>query len=542
MAKRFTYQLCLFLCILLTGCEDSCNGYGRPDRPDKPVIIMFENDVHCAVDGYARLAAVRSGQYALTPYVATVSCGDFVQGGVVGSVTRGEAIVDIMNRVGYDVVVPGNHEFDYGMEQLRMLDQRLEAEIVCANFRDRRTGAPVFSPFHMISYGEVDIAFVGLTTTTTNVTGPTFRDERDSIAYTFSPREELYSYAQRAVDEARRAGADYVVALMHLGDVDWDEGHPSSVSVIANTTGIDVALDGHDHHVISDSTVLNRNGEPVLLASTGTQLEYAGVLVLDKEGTFSTYLVGLDNFQSDSEIQSFVDEIKEENTSSGDRVVCTNAQPLSIYDGQGNRLVRIQETAIGNFCADAFRQMAGTDIALLNGGGLRNDLPQGELTYNDLLNLMPFGNVMSTGSLTGQQLLDALEVGVRVLPEENGGFMQVSGLKMEVDSTVASPVVLDENDLFVKVQDNSPRRVGNVLVLNRESGIYEPIAAERTYTVATFNYILTEMGGEGCLRYATTISADLGRDTDVMAAYIATYLGGHIGEEDARMEGRIVMK
>ena len=541
MTNRLTSQLLCLLCILLAGCEDSCNGGGSPDRPDKPVIIVFENDVHCSVDGYARLASVRSGQYALTPYVTTVSCGDFVQGGVVGSVTRGEAIAGIMNRVGYDVVALGNHEFDYGMDRLRELDRQLEAEIVCANFRDLRTGSLVFPPYRMMSYGDVDIAFVGLTTTTTNVAGPTFRDERDSIIYTFSPRDELYSYAQRAVDQARRDGADYVVALMHLGDADWQEEHPSSVSVIANTTGIDVALDGHDHHVINDSIVLNRDGEPVLLASTGTELQYAGVLVLNKEGDFSSYLVKLDNIQADSEIQSFVDEIKEETMTSGDRVVGTNAQPLSIYDGEGNRLVRLQETAIGNFCTDAFRLMAGTDIALLNGGGLRNDLPQGDVTYNDLLNLMPFANAMCTGSLTGQQLLDALEVGVRLLPEENGSFMQVSGLRMEVDTTLASPVVLDEHGLFVHA-GNAPRRVSNVQVLNRISGKYEPVDTERTYTVATFNYILTDMGCDGCLRYATTISADLGRDTDVLATYIGTHLGGEIRETDAKIEGRIVIR
>lgn len=227
--------------------------------------------------------------------------------------------------------------------------------------------------------------------------------------------------------------------------------------------------------------------------------------------------------------------------SSGERVVGINAQPLSIYDDEGNRLARTQETAIGNFCTDAFRLVAGTDIALLNGGGFRDNLPQGELTYNDLLALMPFANNLSVGSLTGQQLLDALEVGVRILPEEYGSFMQVSGLRMEVDTTLASPVVLDEHELFVHV-GNAPRRVSNVQVLSRKSGSYEPIDTKRTYTLATFNYILIDMGCDGCLRYATTISADLGRDTDVLATYISRHLGGRIRQQDAQVEGRITCK
>ena len=541
MTNRLTSQLLLLLCILLAGCEDSCNGRGRSACPDKPVIVVFENDVHCAVDGYARLAAVRSGHEMLTPYVTTVSCGDFIQGGIIGSLTQGEAIVDIMNRVGYDIVVLGNHEFDYGMDQLRLLGQKMDAEIVCANFRDRRTGSPVFSPYRMMSYGDVDIAFVGLTTTTTHVAGPTFRDERDSIAYTFSLHNELFECAQRTVNAARRDGADYVVALTHLGDTDWVEEHPSSVSLIANTTGIDVVLDGHDHHVISDSIVMNLDGKPVLLASAGTEMEYAGVLTLNEEGQFRTHLIKLDNIQSDNGIQSFVDEIKEQYNASGNQVVGTNARPLSIYDSQGNRQVRLKETAIGNLCTDAFRQMAGTDIAILNGGGLRNDLPQGDVTRNDLLNLMPYGNVMSTALLTGQQLLDALEVAVRILPIENGGFMQVSGLRMEVDTTIASPVVTDEHELFDHVKD-APRRVSQVQVFNRKSQSYEPLDTAQTYTVASYDYIVSELGCDGILRYSQLIAADLGGDVDVLATYISKHLGGHIGEEDARVEGRIVMK
>lgn len=108
----------------------------------------------------------------------------------------------------------------------------------------------------------------------------------------------------------------------------------------------------------------------------------------------------------------------------------------------------MQETAIGNFCADAFRVMLGTGIAMINGGGIRADIAAGTVTFNTLYSVFPFNNTACTVSATGQQLLDILEVSVMNLPAEDGSFMQVSGLKFIVDPSVATPVVLDANNLF----------------------------------------------------------------------------------------------
>ena len=530
----------LLLFAFLGGCKAN-ESVRMSDIPEHPIVIVFENDVHCAVDGYAKLVGLREEQRSRTSYITTVSCGDFVQGDVVGSVSRGENIVEIMNHVGYDVVALGNHEFDFGISQMFSLTDALDAPVVCVNFRDLRKNDRPFPAYQMLHYGEVDIAFLGfITSTTAASTSPkTFQDETGTFVYDFM-QSEFYQCAQECIDEARAEGADYVVALSHLGDMDRGE-HASSVSLIAHTTGLDVVLDGHDHHVISDTLVHDRQGKPVLLASTGTKFAHVGLLTLSTDGVFTSRLVSADEAPADKEVQAFVEEIKEKALADGRKVIGYNEVDLSIYDESGNRMVRSQETAIGNFCTDAFRRVLDADVALLNGGGIRADLPQGELTFNHLLAVFPFNNTACTATMTGQQLLDALEFSVSFLPEEDGTFMQVSGMKFEVDTSVPSLVVLDENGLFSHVGEGS-RRVGNLRILDRETGEYMPVDLERSYTLASFNFQLKDLGSAGIFRYATLKEDNLAQDVEVLSIYVEQMLAGRIGNQYAGVEGRICIR
>ena len=533
----------MWLMTCCTGCKKS--GHDEPALPvipDAPITIVYENDVHCAVEGYARLVAVRDSVKRETPYVATVSCGDFVQGGLVGSVSQGEYIVDIMNRADYDVVVPGNHEFDYGMEQLHRLTERLSATVVCANLRDLRTERPVFAPYHIIRYGQTDVAFVGLLTTSTPTsTSPlTYQDSTGRVVYTFM-KEQFYTEAQRQVDAARAEGADYVVVLAHLGDIPEDD-HPTSLALIAGTRGIDAVLDGHSHSTIADTVVCNKEGQPVHLSSTGTELEHIGLLTIGTDGSIATRLLPAEGRQGDAQMQAYVAELEKKALESGLHVVARNTVTLIATDEEGNRLVRLKEMPLGNLCADAFCHVLGTDVALINGGGIRTDMPLGEVTYNDLLAIFPYGNTACTATLSGQQLADALEVAVRLLPVENGSFMQVSGMRFRVDPQVPSPVTLDDDGLFTHIPPTAPRRVSHIYIRNRESGEYLPLDPERIYTLASFDYVLKELGCDGMLRHATIVKDNLGLDAEILATYIGQYLGGTIGEPYDKTEGRISIK
>ena len=534
--------LALWMLACLAGCETD-DSIRMPDVPDNPIVIFYENDVHCAVDGYAKLAGLRNRQKETTPYVTTVSCGDFVQGDVVGSVSEGESIVDIMNVVGYDVVTLGNHEFDFGMSQMFRLAEMLDAPVVDANFRDLRSDEFPFPAYRIIRYGEVDIAYLGLTTTATptNVSPLTFQDEAGNIIYDFT-HETFYQHVQSCVDKARFDGADYVVVLSHLGDM-YVDGHPNSLNLIAQTNGIDVVLDGHDHHVIPDTLVRNSGGDFVLLTSTGTKFENVGLLTLSTDGVFTSQLISTEDegVPVDENVRLFVESVKQDALAEGERVVGYSEVALSIYDDEGVRIIRRREAPIGNLCTDAFRITLNTDVALVNGGGIRAALPAGDITYNHLLSVFPFNNTVCTATMTGQQLLDALELSVRYLPDEDGSFMQVSGMTFEVDASVPSPVVLDEQGLFSHVEGDE-RRVSNLRILDKDSGAYQPIDLEKRYTLASFDYQLKELGSAGIFRYAELKDDNLGQDVEVLSTYIQQTLGGRIGMSYGVAEGRIVLK
>ena len=535
--KKFLHLLIAIpFLIFCTSCNNEDEYTNNKPIVSNPIVVIFENDVHCAVDGYAKLVAIREQQKSLTPYVTTVSCGDFIQGDVVGAISTGEHIIDIMNQVNYDYVTLGNHEFDFGVPRMFELMEKLDAQVLDANFREVQTNQTVFTPYEIVTYEDVDIAYIGLTTTSTlSISPKKFQDESGAFVYDFS-KNTFYETAQKAINQARQEGADYIVILSHLG-IEAENDHPNSLSLIAQTTGIDVVLDAHSHSYIPDTLIYNEAGHPVLMSSTGTKFQGVGVLTLSSEGYFSTRIESLENIAPDTDIQAFVDKIKAKVESEGNTIMGRNEVSLSTHTPTGTRMVRNRETAIGNFCADAFRIVLDTDIAIINGGGIRDSISQGEVTFNDLKAVFPFGNTASIGSMTGQQLKDVLEYSVSLLPNESGEFMHVSGLKFEVDASITSPVLTDENGLYAGV-DNTNRRVSNIQILNHE-GAYEPIDLTRTYTIAGFNYHLVDGGGQGILNGANILAPDMGQDIEILSIYMQQYLGGTIDRRYAETEGRI---
>ncbi len=541
-AGNFSSLLAIIILTLsVAACQedDTESLFESPELSANPIVVIYENDVHCAVDGYARLAGVRNTFRRGGYDVATVSCGDFVQGDIVGSVTRGEGIIDIMNYVGYDVVTLGNHEFDFGLEQMYTLTNSLNADVVNANFCDLRSNKLLFEPYTIKQFDKVDIAFLGVTTTSTatSVAYTTFTDENGNVIYSFNP-DKFFEIIQQSITKARADGADYVVVLSHLGD-SGDGGYQSSIDLIRNTMGIDVVLDGHDHNVIPDTTIINGVGEKVLLSSTGAAFANVGVLTLSTEGGFTSRLIAAEDCEADNKVQTYVEQVKEQAMAAGERVVGVSDVEMPVKDGSGTRIVRTQETAIGNFCADALRAVLGSDIAFVNGGAIRADIYRGDVTYNALLKVFPFNNSVCTATMTGSQIMDALEVSTRVLPKENGGFLQVSGIKFKVDTLVASSVQMDENGLFSHV--SGARRVSDVEVLDKSTNEYLPIIPERTYTIASSSFLVEDYGDSGILRHACVKETNLGQDVDVPAIYLEQILKGRIGAEYGDVDGRIVI-
>ena len=539
MKRRFLlFVASSILCCCLS---ISCNSNKRAtSTASQDIIVLYENDVHCGVDGYANFAALKNEMKASHKYVTVVSNGDFVQGGSLGASSHGRNIINIMNEVGYDYVTLGNHEFDYGIPRQIELMEALNAECLCCNFKDLRTGKQIYEPYHIVNYGKFDVAFVGMSTPyTINSSTPTyFKDENGNYRYSFCI-ENFYDVVQNAVNSARKEGANFVVVLSHLGDEDEGEGGINSPSMIENTYGIDIVLDGHSHSVILDSIVKNKKGENVTLTSTGTKFEYMGVLTINPNGSFKTELIPTKTYtKQDPWVLKVINEIKEGYKKVAEQVIFTSDVKLASYDDQGNRLVRSQETNIGNFCTDAYRTVFDTDIAFLGGGSIRADLPKGNVTFNDLYTMFPFENGTCKGECTGELLLDILEFSVSIAPGEFGGFQQVSGLRFEYDPNIPSPVVYNANHDFDGVKGE--RRVKKVEILNRETGEYEPLQLDKTYTFAASSYLAIDHGDGFAMMERCTNIQDAGvLDTDIIQSFLENYKKNHVGTEYEGTEGRI---
>ena len=502
------------------------------------IVILHTNDVHCAIDretaddgtisatGYEGVAAYKAEMektYGETN-VTLVDAGDAIQGGPVGTLSDGAYLVDIMNQVGYDLAVPGNHEFDYGMDTFLSLTKSAKFPYICCNFTDLK-GEPVFDAYEMISYGDVDVAYVGIDTPEafTKSTPTYFQDADGNYIYGFcqgNNGQDLYDAVQNAVDAAVKDGAEYVVAIGHLGN----EGSTdvwTSKSVIANTTGIDVFIDGHSHESY-DETVKNADGEDVLLAQTGTKLANIGKVVIDTAtGDITAELVS--GYAGKHEATaSLIADINEEFAAVLQKVVASTDVALTTLDPDtGERAVRNAETNLGDLCADAYRYIGQADVALVNGGGIRADIAAGEITYEDIINVHPYGNELCVVETTGQEILDALEMGSRLYPEENGGFLQVSGLTYTIQTDVPSSVVLNDEGEFVKV--DGAYRVTDVMVDGA------PLDLAKTYTVASHNYMLKD-GGDGFVMFKDNVLVkdSIMIDNAVLINYIVEGMDGTV--------------
>ncbi len=516
---------------------------------DHDVVILHTNDTHCGIEenmGYAGLVWYENQMKEETPYVTLVDAGDAIQGAPVGHLSEGEYLVQIMNKAGYDFAVPGNHEFDYGMEKLLGLSARLDCGYSACNFVNLPSKTQVFAPYRIMEYDDIQVAFVGVATpeSITKSTPAYFQDQFGRYRFSFcedETGEALYSQVQRAVDQARGEGADYVIMVGHLGDNGITEKW-SSRSVIANTTGIDAAIDGHSHEVCVEN-VPNENGEMVVLTQTGTKFANTGKLTITTDGQIQASHVSAvtdaeGNPAKDAEMESFINGIKSQYEESLKVVLGRTDVDLMDKDPEtGLRAVRKAETNLGDLCADASRYMMGADIGFMNGGGIRAGIEAGDITYEDALSVFPYGNMICMAEVSGQKIKDALEMGVKNYPEESGGFIHVSGLTYTVDSSVPSSVVLDEKRNFVSV--GGEYRVRDIYVGE------EPLDVNRTYTLASHNYWL-KSGGDGMsmLMGCPILKDETMVDVDTITSYISEYLGGTVGEEykDPRGQGRITIK
>lgn len=519
------------------------------------VYVLYTNDIHCEVNGYPALAAYRAQLLENGENVVTVDAGDAIQGEAIGAQTKGSAIIDIMNTVGYDYAIPGNHEFDYSLSTFLDLTKNADFTYLSANFVDLQTDSTVFTPYAVKDFDGKKAAFIGICTpeTYTKSTPVYFQDENGNYLYSFS-ENTFYETIQNTIDQAREDGADIVIAVGHLG-INGTASGWKSTDVIANTTGIDVFIDGHSHETIANNIYQNKDGEDVPLTSTGTKFDNFGIMKIQMDASDASNDISItaqllhpsevtyDSSEAASEayhsVQNKIDHYNQE-LSYLYEVLGTAEIELTINNAEGVRRIRSGETNLGDFVADAYRSICQADIALVNGGGIRASVSAGDVTRKSLMDVNPWSNAMCVIEASGQQILDALEHGARNLPEENGGFLQVSGLTYDIDTWKESPVIMDEQGTFQSIDPAKERRITNVKVNG------QALEPDKMYTVCGSVYTLQNSGdGFTMFKNDKVVAQDnLPTDATMLISYFTDVLNGRItaGQYgNIAGEGRIII-
>ncbi|MBQ7216361.1 MAG: carboxylesterase family protein [Synergistaceae bacterium] len=518
---------------------------GSAAVPSEDIVILYTNDVHCGVDdfiGYAGLKYYADQLRQTHSYVTLVDAGDWAQGAVMGAISKGAYIVELMNAVGYDFAVPGNHEFDYTIPQFMNFTQSLDCGLYSSNFTDLTTNSLVLTPYKILTYGNVKVAFVGAATpeTITKSTPSFFKNDNGAYIYSFGGNDdgsEMVSQIQKAVNDAKAEGADYIIIVGHLGDgIGLINENWSSSSVVSRLRGIDAFIDGHSHSVVPSNIVQAIDGKNVPITQSGTKLNYIGQVTISTSGEISTGLISsADVTGRDAQITSLIEDIKTRYAAQLSEVLTHSDFILRAMDDEGNWLVRNGETGLADLVTDSLLYAAaqtptgGADIAIQNGGGIRTNIQPGEITYENAYSVLPFGNTLSIVEVSGQTILDELELGAMYAPNNNGGLLQVSGLTYVIDTTIPSTVVLDENGMFSEVTGD--RRVRNVLVNG------EPIDPAKSYKVVGVSYVLRDQGDGHKFDGAVMLEADFAVNSDAFADYLRTI--DSVPESYAEAEGRM---
>lgn len=528
------------------------------------IIILFTNDVHCGIIdyiGYDGLMLYKKELQNKYKHVITVDTGDHLQGGTIGLISKGKSIIEIMNKIGYDVAIIGNHEFDYGIKQFEEYDKILGCGYICANCCYHKNKTAIYPEYKIIEAGYRKIAFIGVATPQTLSKSflHTVVDENGEQIYDFLTEDkgmELYNRIQSIVNEVRDK-VDYVIILAHLGEEGDSLKEFTSEGLISHISGLDALLDGHTHRVYN-RIVKTKDGKDIPLIQAGTKLSNIGVLKIQKDGTITSEIIseipepedkdvkngakiiynrGNKDRWVDEEMNEFLEDIITEHSGELNKVIGYIDFDMLIKDKNslGVSILKSysEEVALGDLVTDALRYIGKAEISMINSGSIRNELFKGEITYNDILEVLPFSTDIIVKRVSGQNILDALEFGVKDLPYKTSRFLQVSGINFKVNTNVSSPVIVDENEMFLKIEGE--RRVYDAKLGNNKLDV------NKNYRISFDNYIAN--GGDGFSMFDEIKEKEYTFNTDNQAliSYIQNILKGKIPDKYKKKENRILI-
>ena len=512
------------------------------DKSD--VTILYTNDVHTYIDKqspkltYAAIADLKQSYQDVGKDVLLVDAGDHVQGTAYGSMDEGASIIKLMNAAGYDVATPGNHEFDYGMDRAKAIMKEADFPYLSCNWVDLRTTLRVLPSVKVFVRGGRRIAFVGVTTpeTFTKSTPAYFMDKAQrKYIYDIQGGEDgkkLYDAVQKAIDKAKLL-ADVVIGLGHLG-VDPSSSPWTSEEVIAHTSGFDAFIDGHSHTVMENKQVQDASGKAVTLTQTGSYFANVGEMTIAADGTITTKLIPTHEGMDAGIAAMQTGWVNTVDDMLGEKIAVGDSDFYVSDPATGKRRIRSAETNLGDFVADGIYtyfnevEKLHCDVAIMNGGGIRADVPAGDWTFKTCKQVSPFGNVACLMSVTGKQIQDALEFAARFAGEggkENGGFLQVAGATYEIHTDIPNTVQTDEKNVWIGSATGTPR-VQNVKIYDKASGSYLPLDPGATYALAGMNYTLRNLGdGFAMFDGAELIKDYVSEDYLVMSTYAMIFDG-----------------
>jgi 2',3'-cyclic-nucleotide 2'-phosphodiesterase (5'-nucleotidase family) len=495
-------------------------------------VILHSNDVHGAISGYACMPALRDSILALgASDVLLVDAGDFTQGDIYVSVNKGKAAIDMMNAAGYDVVTLGNHEFDFGYDQLMENLKDARFKTICCNVYLDKTGETILPPSTVIETSTgLKLGFVGVETpqTATKV-NPGLITE-----ISFATFAKMYDAVQDAVD-AIRGECDLVIGLTHLGvNAEAAINGYRSVDLLNSVEGIDFAIDAHSHTVMSSA----KYGLPV--QSTGTKFAYVGVIVIDNATKVieDHFLLSTATLPKDETVAAAAQEIIDAVDAEYNTPFATTE---TFLDGARENN-RTRETNLGDLVADAMLwkvlKEGGLEniepdhvVTITNGGGIRANIDVGDVSMESINSVLPFGNTVTVIYATGAEILEALEASTFSTPEQIGGFPQTSGIEWTVDCTKP----FDKGDLYLQNgKDTSyyaPASIQRVTITAIHGKPFDPSA---TYAVVTNNFIAA--GGDTYNVFNRAYEAGTGFDSGIpmdqaVCEFVAEALNGKITAE-----------
>jgi len=486
-------------------------------------IILHSNDVHGSITGYAAMAALKADYEAAGAEVIMVDAGDFIQGTTYVSTSQGATAVELMNIAGYDVVTLGNHEFDYGYENLVTILEEAEFAVVNTNILYNDENAFDGSTT-ITTEGGLTIGFFGVETPETATKAHPAKIQ----GVTFLAEDEMYAAAQDEIDALAEEECDLIIGLVHLG-VDGESEPNRSVDLWDNISGADFLIDGHSHTVMTEG----EDGQPI--QSTGTAFENIGVIEISADGEIvDNYLVETRAYDGSDDAtaaaaQEIIDEIEE---IYGEVFATTEV----LLNGEREPGVRTEETNLGDLITDAMLWYATKDgvetlgieeeniVAITNGGGIRATIEAGDITMNDINTVLPFGNTVAVVYVTGEVLLESLEASTYSTPEAIGAFPQTAGIEFTIDTTVA----YDEGEQYEGSTYFGPASIQRVTITAINGQEFDP---EATYAVVTNDFLAA--GGDTYYAFSVSEVMDTGTPLDeAVIAYIEEVLDGVVTEED----------